>query len=732
MLISMQGNWMVSVKTKSAAFTQQFVINGAASGNGAHAGYVGAPSVYVTGAQWTISIQNDPGTGWRGSDMRVKFPTIVSGNYVFDIESNDSGSDEDFDDLILSCTTPVTSSDFLVYGHVSDYYGSCYFNPCWRDWLVIDSHLVFQQALKNPVIYEAIKQLYPERIPIKVNPNPPDPGPFKTMMIPVLGNQPMPLKTASVYTRSSSSANTKTSSKDKSESENTDQYSFYKNVVAQPTPVSTLSKYTYDKVSLGSIIDTPHLICIREDVTNQTLQFKEYDRSVSELAGGPYTGNGNKLDLGTATTDINGNYVFRFTQTGSELVNEILHDVAATENPLVQINPDVIVSIPDISGNPVYESAVYFNVPNLKRIDICLPKSVIKPARLCTTDNLITSVGLIPVVGAQNTGWSATVRDDGYTRYRTDGQITNHGGILTSPKIECGCWNGTLDLWGCLGNEEAYYYTIRSRQNGGSWNFVTDEFHCPRISIPDTTSPFNKVGPFFNVSLNVPGFGTGNVAHYTNIQRQHNLGLVDWMSPFYLVLIELNSGLYSTGPVDFRIDAYDNSGNQITSDLITLYIDNTPVVFNINDANFTTSVDSDCVLFALTDAEISQPLPLNVMFRANQANGFLQFYNLYMGKGKYNAAFGTTSNPAGVASQTYSGAYPTCSAFTGNADILSVDINGYSTIQLIPTGSWLNADQSFCTFTVDLSTQKRGTDGYGFDNAQGPSQFIFGIQRVNP
>ncbi|MEO8712744.1 MAG: hypothetical protein ABI405_11500, partial [Parafilimonas sp.] len=609
---------------------------------------------------------------------------------------------------------------------------SCYFNPCWRDWLVIDSHLVFQQALKNPVIYEAIKQLYPERIPVKVNPNPPDPAPFKTMMIPILGNQPMPLKTASIYTRNSSSANSKTSSKDKSDSENIDQYSYYKTVVAQPTPVATLSKYTYDKVSLGSIIDTPHLICIREDVTNQTLQFKEYDRSVSELAGGPYTGNGNKLDLGTATTDINGNYVFRFTQTASELVNEILHDVAATENPLVQMNPDVIVSIPDISGNPVYESAVYFNVPNLKRIDICLPKSVIKPARLCTTDNLITSVGLIPVVGAQNTGWSATVRDDGFTRYRTDGQITNHGGLLTSPKIECGCWNGTLDLWGCLGNEDAYYYTIRSRQNGGSWNFVTDEFHCPRISIPDTTSPFNKVGPFFNVPLNVPGFGTGNVAHYTNIQRQHNLGLVDWMSPFYLVLIELNSGLYSTGPVDFRIDAYNNSGNQITSDLITLYIDNTPVVFNINDANFTTSVDSDCVLFALTDAEISQPLPLNVMFRANQANGFLQLYNLYMGKGKYNAAFGTTSNPAGVASQTYSGAYPACSAFTGNADILSVDINGYSTIQLIPTGSWLNADQSFCTFTVDLSTQKRGTDGYGFDVAQGPSQFIFGIQRVNP
>src|SRR4051794_15450093 len=107
MIFSMQGNWTVSVKTKNAGFPQQFVINGATSGNGAHAGSVGAPSVFVTGLQWTISIQHDPGTGWRGSDMRYKFPTIISNNHVFDIESNDSGADEDFNDLILTCSTPV-------------------------------------------------------------------------------------------------------------------------------------------------------------------------------------------------------------------------------------------------------------------------------------------------------------------------------------------------------------------------------------------------------------------------------------------------------------------------------------------------------------------------------------------------------------------------------------------------------------------------------------------------
>jgi hypothetical protein len=28
--------------------------------------------------------------------------------------------------------------------------------------------------------------------------------------------------------------------------------------------------------------------------------------------------------------------------------------------------------------------------------------------------------------------------------------------------------------------------------------------------------------------------------------------------------------------------------------------------------------------------------------------------------------------------------------------------------------------------------QKRGTNGYVFDSAEGPKQFIFGIQRLNP
>lgn len=54
MPITMQGPWTITVKSKSAAFPQRFVVAGTTAGNGAHPGTVSAPPVHVTGAQWTI------------------------------------------------------------------------------------------------------------------------------------------------------------------------------------------------------------------------------------------------------------------------------------------------------------------------------------------------------------------------------------------------------------------------------------------------------------------------------------------------------------------------------------------------------------------------------------------------------------------------------------------------------------------------------------------------------
>ena len=182
MIISMQGNWTVTVKSKNAAFQQRFIVQGAGSGNGIHAGTPGT-SVNVTGPQWSISIQNNPGTGWQASSTQIKFPTIAGGTYKFDVVSNDAGGDADFDDLILTCSTPVTINSFIIYGNVTLYSRHCIFNPCRRFPYVIDTYHGLEKAIRNPSLLDWIKKYYPERVPpIKVDPNPPDPPYFQPMV----------------------------------------------------------------------------------------------------------------------------------------------------------------------------------------------------------------------------------------------------------------------------------------------------------------------------------------------------------------------------------------------------------------------------------------------------------------------------------------------------------------------------------------------------------------------
>src|SRR5205085_11217596 len=111
------------------------------------------------------------------SDTKITFPHQMGGNYEFDIQSNDAGADQDFNDLILGCSTPATINDFIVYGNVTLYSGRCIFNPCWRGPWVIETGGALRGALKNPKLKEVIERLYPEWVG-PVNPNPPDPPPY--------------------------------------------------------------------------------------------------------------------------------------------------------------------------------------------------------------------------------------------------------------------------------------------------------------------------------------------------------------------------------------------------------------------------------------------------------------------------------------------------------------------------------------------------------------------------
>jgi len=130
MAITMQGSWTITVKSKSAAFAQRFVISGANFNNGPHSGNPGT-SVFVTGAQWSINIQSQaPGQPWMDSAQRLTFPTVSAGLVKVDIRSDDTAGDKDYNDLVLTCSMPVSASEFVIYGNVETYSGLCYFNPC--------------------------------------------------------------------------------------------------------------------------------------------------------------------------------------------------------------------------------------------------------------------------------------------------------------------------------------------------------------------------------------------------------------------------------------------------------------------------------------------------------------------------------------------------------------------------------------------------------------------------
>jgi len=147
MIIAMQGNWKVTVKSKSAALQQRFIVQGATAGNGTHPGTPGT-TVDVIGNQWSIAIQNKPSSGWQTSETQLKFPKQIGGNYEFEIWSNDAGSDTDFNDLILICSTPVNINDFILYGNVTLYSGLCIYNPCRKFPFVIETYPGLLKALK--------------------------------------------------------------------------------------------------------------------------------------------------------------------------------------------------------------------------------------------------------------------------------------------------------------------------------------------------------------------------------------------------------------------------------------------------------------------------------------------------------------------------------------------------------------------------------------------------------
>jgi hypothetical protein len=755
----MQGNWTVAVKSKSAAFPQRFIVQGAASGNGIHSGAPGT-SVYVTGSQWSINIQNDPGTGWQTSDAKLIFPHQVGWNYEFDIQSDDAAGDGDFNDLILTCSTPVNINEFIIYGNITLYSPACIFNPCRRFPYVIETAAALAQALKNPLLAGYIKKYYPDRVPDLVNPNPPDPAPYFSPIVFDLTNEAMQPKTALQYVRNAPEEKKKKAADKQGQSFAA---SDFKLVSSPSVSAAGLSALSSDNIDVAKVIDGIYYRhCLNDPGANLTLTFEEYDRTAAELLGGAYTGTGNRQLLGDTITDINGNYIFKFSFGMTFPYLEDAVDVAPGEDINIVLYPDVIVKVVGYSPSQVlYESAPYYNIHNLRRIDLCLPETTIQVPSACFNGNLIGSLGNVFIGGNQNTIASlsaASLRRYGDSNYLESTGVISVNSPLAGFNIECAAWGGTIDMKGCMydtsksaANNKIKWYTIRVNRDGTSgWQYVSQNYKQPKFSkrnLPNYIG--DDVGPFYP---NVGGTLNGSVPAYINIQREIFADGIDWEFTNMDRYMQLNTALYDVltgvrtpGRFYVRVDGYDATGNLVpnATDLVPLFIHNLGLNFKLTGAvlNDPTIVQSDCGLYRLTDAQMKTPMLFS--FEANDIYGFVDNYALTMGRCP-GTSLDLIANIEGNFTITGSHTFPgghnllnvhdACPGYTGtdsdysNPGLVSVQVN-----PTVAGDGWIKATEYFTIYSFSLTANQRVTNGYnsGLSSTyQGYSQLM--MERLTP
>ena len=783
MIISMQGNWEVTVKSKSASYQHRFIIQGAASGNGSHNGTTGT-SVNVTGNQWSIAIQNKPSSGWQLSETQIKSPKQVGGNYEFEIWSNDAGVDSDFNDLILTCSTPVNINDFILHGNVTLYSGRCIFNPCRKFPFVIETYPGLKRALKNPLIKDWVKKYYPERIPQDIDdPNPPDPEPYFKPVVFDLSGEAMQPKSSLNYVRSmypkekeEQNKEDKTGKK-KAKKPLSEMAASNFQLLSSSSRLATserIAALSEERIRLATDIGGLFNVCNTEAGSNLTLTFEEYDRTAGELSGGAYTGSGNRQLLGDTITDMHGNYIFRFSFDMTFPGLEDSSDIAPGEDVNTVMFPDVIVKIVEYSPYEVrYESAPFYNIPNLKRINLCLPESQVNVTSTCFNGNLIGSLGNVFLGGNQNT--SASTFPSNLERYGNSNYLEPKGVISVNSSLagfnaECAAWRGTIDMKGCMydsakkaSDNKIEWYTIRVRRHGTSnWEYVSQNYKHPKFSkrnLPNYTG--DDVGPFYP---NAGGALNGEVAAYKNIQREAFVDGVDWEFSNIDRFMRLNTALYDVisgvrtpGTFYIRVDGYDSSGSLVTdaTDLIPLFIHNNGLNFQMTTPEFNDPaiLDAGCGLMRLTDTQLKTPIEF--AFQANDPYGFVNEYELKMGRcpgtaldlnanieGDFTITGGykfvgidhNTDPTERAIGSNPSNNHHVCPGFTGSQEDFSNP--GMIDVQIEPTVSadgWIKSGEYFTVYTFGLTASQRVTNGYnsGLSGTYRSSARIM-MEKLNP
>jgi hypothetical protein len=635
---------------------------------------------------------------------------VSGGQFLFDIETDDyglSGGDEDFNDIILTCAMSMSASDYVVYGKVRSYSGLCLLNPCFpRSFYVIDTPWQLKELLQYEPMRRIIEKLYPERVKasdqmkLGPQPEPPDkPAAFKPMMIPSgLSEDPgMTVVRSAKLIPESDLKRSKNVAAKMAEAAKSTTYS-----LAANTTAGNLLLEKEDYMLLGRLRDRLQLKpCTVQPVTQTIMRFLEYDRTAAEKLGGPYTGEGNLYILGTTATDDFGNYLFRFAQDIFQVVEEV-DDVAVGEDLTTQIRPDIIIELMETLPDTVlYETAPYYNIQNIKCINLCLPSSALDPPRTsCQGGRAIQALGNLSIITSG-------------TQLHSDGTVSNTN--ATGPIVDHAAWYHTVDLFACFldTDPKVDYYTLRYRYDAGTpWaasDFVIETYSHPKQQT-DGTWKSEKIGPL-PVPLRVDGPADPMVAGYAYLNVEDQITASQWQNTKRDRKLQIHTAVYraEAGPVEFKIEGYDAAGEKVpgAEDTVKLYIDNTWSQGDIDCVKLGADDPGECALFEL-------PIPgqpLTVCYRVTDPEGFMESYalNVYRGSNTPVPTENTaTGNPAAA---SYQSVAPY--RFSGTLDE-TLDPSGYVEISLEPSdGAWLPGGIEFCAFSFELSALDRKTNGYG-------------------
>jgi hypothetical protein len=710
MTISMQGSWTVSVKSESAGWSQRFRIAG--SSNGVDGTYGGDPStspVFVTGTQWGVTVEhNPPGPeSWSPSRHRLDNFRISGGQFLFDIKTDDTAGDEDFNDLILTCSMPLSSSEYVVYGNVKSYKGLCLLNPCYPHYYVVDTPLQLHRLLEYEPTRKLLEKLYPERVKALIRrPFPePDPAPFRPMMIPT-GQMDEPGLAVSKVLEQESSRRTKSAELTRTS------YSVVANRAMSIDP-----EYKDSLLMIAKIKDSLKLVpCDVTPVSETLLRFIEYDRTEAEKLGDPYTGEGNRSILGMTATDELGNYIFRFSQSVTELVDEV-SDIAAGEDLATHIRPDLLIQVMEsLPDGIAYESAPYYNIPNVKRINLCFPR-IQEPPTACQGGRAIQAIGNIFIVPHPG------------TTLHSDGTISNTSS--TGPIVDHAAWHGTLDLYACFldSSPKVKYYIIKYKRQGETdWHYVEQEYKHLKKQ-PDGTWLNTRVGPDeVELRINSASDPKVMVGAYENIEEN-----LEWIYTHRNRKMQLISSIYQpvAGSVEFMIEGYANDGEKVpgAEDSVLLYIDNHRSEGLIDYVKYGVLDPCECAVYDLPGAGE----PLNVRYKVTDIEGFMAEYALRVYRGS-NTFLSTRDPVAGNPVEfSYPFSMPTIpDRFRGTLD-QSPDPSGYVEMQLEPSaGNWLPTGTNFCAFSFELTARDRVTNGYTIPSERLLWRELIGISYTPP